>query len=246
MLAQYKYGPFGEVIRASGPACGTNPFRFSTKYQDDETDLLYYGYRYYNASTGRWISRDPIGELAGLNLIGFVKNDSVGKADADGRDIIERCSLCGAAYHGSHQCSPEPTRIQACVRDINKSGGGCLNYCALSIANIVGHGFLALTDGKGGIVDTRGSRFDWADAGSGPWPEPQPISPRACTQCIRTEAPLKHGAGSEAGKTGQTASESEIWECITKHTLKRHYGGFSYNCNDWVKEAAQACGIRCP
>ena len=41
-----------------------NPFRFSTKYQDDETDLLYYGYRYYNASTGRWLSRDPIGEEA--------------------------------------------------------------------------------------------------------------------------------------------------------------------------------------
>ncbi len=38
------------------------PFRFSTKYQDDETDLLYYGYRYYNASTGRWNSRDPIEE----------------------------------------------------------------------------------------------------------------------------------------------------------------------------------------
>jgi RHS repeat-associated protein len=37
-----------------------NPFRFSTKYQDDETDLLYYGYRYYNAGTGRWLSRDPI------------------------------------------------------------------------------------------------------------------------------------------------------------------------------------------
>jgi RHS repeat-associated protein len=29
-----------------------NPFRFSTKYQDDETDLLYYGHRYYKASTG--------------------------------------------------------------------------------------------------------------------------------------------------------------------------------------------------
>ncbi len=41
-----------------------NPFRFSTKYQDDETDLLYHGYRYYNASTGRWLSRDPKGEEA--------------------------------------------------------------------------------------------------------------------------------------------------------------------------------------
>jgi len=39
-----------------------NPFRFSTKYQDDESDLLHYGYRYLNTSTGRWMSRDPIEE----------------------------------------------------------------------------------------------------------------------------------------------------------------------------------------
>ena len=45
-----------------------NPFRFSTKYQDDETDLLYYGYRYYNASTGRWMSCDPY-EKVGGNLL---------------------------------------------------------------------------------------------------------------------------------------------------------------------------------
>jgi len=51
-----------------------NPFRFSTKYQDDETDLLYYGHRYYNASTGRWPNRDPIEEQGGLNVYGFVRN----------------------------------------------------------------------------------------------------------------------------------------------------------------------------
>jgi uncharacterized protein RhaS with RHS repeats len=45
-------GPFGELIRATGPMAKLNPFRFSTKYQDDETDFLYYGYRYYNPSTG--------------------------------------------------------------------------------------------------------------------------------------------------------------------------------------------------
>ncbi|HEV2392602.1 MAG TPA: RHS repeat-associated core domain-containing protein [Verrucomicrobiae bacterium] len=60
LAAQYDYGPFGEVIRATGPMAKANPFRFSTKYQDDETDLVYYGYRYYNANTGRWSSRDPV------------------------------------------------------------------------------------------------------------------------------------------------------------------------------------------
>ena len=45
---------FGELLRATGPMAmaKVNPFRFSTKYQDDETDLVYYGDRYYNASTG--------------------------------------------------------------------------------------------------------------------------------------------------------------------------------------------------
>jgi RHS repeat-associated protein len=59
VTAQYEYGPFGEPIRVSG-AAASNPFRFSTKYQDDETDLVYYGYRYYVPSTGRWLSRDPL------------------------------------------------------------------------------------------------------------------------------------------------------------------------------------------
>jgi RHS repeat-associated protein len=67
--ARYEYGPFGEVIRANGPASRLNPFRFSTKYQDDETDLLYYGYRYYNAGTGRWISRDPANEFGALVMM---------------------------------------------------------------------------------------------------------------------------------------------------------------------------------
>ncbi len=40
LAAQYEYGPFGEVIRATGPMAKVNPFRFSTKYQDDETDLV--------------------------------------------------------------------------------------------------------------------------------------------------------------------------------------------------------------
>jgi RHS repeat-associated protein len=61
-----------------------NPFRFSTKYQDDETDLLYYGRRHYNSSTGRWLSRDPIEESGGLNIYAFVDNAPVRKVDIHG------------------------------------------------------------------------------------------------------------------------------------------------------------------
>jgi RHS repeat-associated protein len=62
VVANYEYGPFGELIRATGPMAKANPIRFSTKYQDNESDLVYYGYRYYDRSTGKWLNRDPLSE----------------------------------------------------------------------------------------------------------------------------------------------------------------------------------------
>ncbi|MGO8931773.1 MAG: RHS repeat-associated core domain-containing protein [Limisphaerales bacterium] len=88
--AQYEYGPFGEVLRITGPMAKANPFRFSTKYQDDETDLLYYGFRYYNASTGRWLSRDPIEEGGGFGLYVLVANQPVNRSDRYGLDMVLR------------------------------------------------------------------------------------------------------------------------------------------------------------
>ena len=45
---------------------------------------------YYNASTGRWINRDPLGELGGVNLYGFVVNDPVVHTDKLGL-IVNLC-----------------------------------------------------------------------------------------------------------------------------------------------------------
>lgn len=87
VVAHYEYSPFGETIAATGPAATSNPFRFSTKYTDDETRLLYYGYRYYSPSLGRWLSRDPIGEQGGLNLLTFCANGPINNADPRGESI---------------------------------------------------------------------------------------------------------------------------------------------------------------
>jgi RHS repeat-associated protein len=85
VTANYEYSPFGELIRATGPMAKLNPFMFSTKFYDWETGLYYYGYRYYNPSTGRWPSRDPIGERGGVNLYTFVKNSPLSWVDILGR-----------------------------------------------------------------------------------------------------------------------------------------------------------------
>jgi RHS repeat-associated protein len=89
ILAHYEYGPFGELLRATGPMAKANPFRFSTKYQDDETDLMMYPARPYNPSTGHWLSRDPAEEeQGGPNLYGFVGNDPVGSVDYLGLFLV--------------------------------------------------------------------------------------------------------------------------------------------------------------
>ena len=82
--AQYEYGPFGEVVRITGQLAELNPFRSSTKYHDDEIGLCYYGYRYYDPGTGRWLSRDPVEEYGGVDIYGFVDNDAINILDLIG------------------------------------------------------------------------------------------------------------------------------------------------------------------
>jgi RHS repeat-associated protein len=102
ITARYEYGPFGEPIRVSGGMAKANPLRWSTKYTDDQSGLVYYGYRFYNPSTGRWPNRDPIGEpgfevlrrkqtlasVAELNRYLFVKNNPLQNIDPEGLDLI--------------------------------------------------------------------------------------------------------------------------------------------------------------
>ncbi|MGN6552255.1 MAG: RHS repeat-associated core domain-containing protein, partial [Verrucomicrobiota bacterium] len=80
----YEYDPFGRTIRMTGVFAQSNPFRFSTKRANDTTDLVLYEYRAYNPSTGRWLSRDSIGEDGGENLYGAFYNDPINEVDVLG------------------------------------------------------------------------------------------------------------------------------------------------------------------
>jgi RHS repeat-associated protein len=90
--AKYDYSPYGELITSStGSYAGqANPFRFSTKYFDDETGFYYFGYRYYNPETGRWLNRDPMEEDGGVNLYVYSQNDPIAYGDWLGLWKIDR------------------------------------------------------------------------------------------------------------------------------------------------------------
>jgi RHS repeat-associated protein len=105
IAASYQHDPFGNLIKSDGAYANDNPFRFSTKYHDDETGFVYYGYRYYMPELGRWISRDPLATSGGLNLYAFIKNNPYKRVDPFGlygRDVhlgltyflAEKAGLC--------------------------------------------------------------------------------------------------------------------------------------------------------
>ncbi len=91
-VAEYVYGPFGQLLGAEGELAEVNPFRFSSEFHDDETGLVYYNYRYYNAKLGRWIKRDPIEEQGGINLYVMLLNNILGQWDNLGFVVKKICS----------------------------------------------------------------------------------------------------------------------------------------------------------
>jgi len=92
VTARYEYGSFGEPIHVTGPAASLNPFRFSTKRTENNTDLVLYEYRAYNPNLGRWLSKDLIDEQGGRNLYAFVGNATVNNHDVLGWAGCNACS----------------------------------------------------------------------------------------------------------------------------------------------------------
>lgn len=99
--AHFEYDAFGRTVASSGTDLERFVYRFSTKYEDAGTGLYYYGFRYYNPSTGRWPNRDPIEERGGLNLYGFVYNDAL--------DFFDFLGLCCESEQAAYDSAKRAT-----------------------------------------------------------------------------------------------------------------------------------------
>lgn len=76
-ISNYYYSPFGITTQNEG---FSNQYRFTGREQEEE-DLYYYRLRYYDPLMRRFISRDPLGILGGLNLYAYTNNDPVNRVD---------------------------------------------------------------------------------------------------------------------------------------------------------------------
>jgi len=71
VAVHYEYSPFGKLTTSAGAKASDFDHRFSTKFLDTASGTYYYGFRYYSPELGRWLSRDPLGELFGEELTKF-------------------------------------------------------------------------------------------------------------------------------------------------------------------------------
>ncbi len=106
---QASYTPYGEETLA-GPI--STPWRFASKRVDPETDLVYFGRRFYDPKGGRFITPDPKGFTSGLNLYLFCSNDPLHQFDLYGLESEKTTfasSLSGFSmgyFHGCLDCTP--------------------------------------------------------------------------------------------------------------------------------------------
>jgi RHS repeat-associated protein len=78
----YTYDSFGNQTATSGSL--TNSLRFTARDFDSETNLQFSRARYYDQSSGRFISEDPIQFAGGMNFYAYVQNSPIDLIDPSG------------------------------------------------------------------------------------------------------------------------------------------------------------------
>lgn len=83
--SSYTYTPYGTVGIASNAAKVTQSIQWSSEVYDAELGLVYYNFRYYNPTDGRWTRRDPMGDNE--HLMSYVTNSPIDYIDYLGLQI---------------------------------------------------------------------------------------------------------------------------------------------------------------
>jgi len=84
--ARYDYDPYGRRTKISGSLDAD--FGYAGMYQHASSGLNLTLFRAYDSDLGRWLNRDPIGEMGGINLYDYVANDPVNKVDPLGLQFM--------------------------------------------------------------------------------------------------------------------------------------------------------------
>ena len=81
------YIPYGEIFVEERNGAWSSPYLFNAKELDEETGLYYYGARYLDPNSTRWLSVDPMWEkYMGMTPYQYCHNNPVRMVDPDGNE----------------------------------------------------------------------------------------------------------------------------------------------------------------
>jgi RHS repeat-associated protein len=86
IVARYEYDPYGNRTATGSFACD---FGYTGHYFHAPSGLSLALFRAYDSDSGRWLSRDPIGEAGGIHLYAYVGNNPINAFDPLGLDACE-------------------------------------------------------------------------------------------------------------------------------------------------------------
>jgi len=103
-----QYDPFGKAAVDEDPdgdgSRVTSNVRFPGQYYDQETGLHYNYFRYYDPSTGRYVTADPIGLEGGINSYLYAKANPLKDIDSRGLNVF----IAGTANWDGGPTGPPP------------------------------------------------------------------------------------------------------------------------------------------
>ena len=135
MAATYRYDAFGNTLSSSGTWAAANVYRFSSQQIHINSGMYMYLYRCYDPGMQRWINRDPLGELGGINLYAFAGNGGPNRVDFYGRSFSDFCDSFKKYFLDMKAGAKIAAQY---IRDKFAIGTGVANKAAGAGAKVVG------------------------------------------------------------------------------------------------------------
>lgn len=203
--------------------------------------VRYYGQRYYNPGTGRWLSRDPIGEIGGDNLYAITGNDAVNQWD-----FLGECGNC-ECVEGVHIENITPYQNMTAL-----SGG--LVASAGKNTGIFGHQFDLVVDldiikANGNSTDTASlaATLDWGEKVS-PAPAWQTRNPSFVTGAYNDMYKLFPSSPTFASWSNRKAPDAGSGYIVAIHDIPGHRVGASTRTLNFsiTVTSASSSACNCP
>ena len=123
----YTYEAFGNIVSSTGIT--ENPYRFTARELDSDSELMYYRARYYYPEVGRFVTLDPwIGIITAplsLNRYVYTQNNPVNLTDPSGYN--GHCERCREIYDDCVRNAEE--KRESCVYEALESLRECKDTC---------------------------------------------------------------------------------------------------------------------